>query len=88
MGSTVIEKRLYSLADSGARLGNISIYSLRRHIENGDIKAVHVGGRVMIPVAELERVEQFGVGQPRARRKAIGETPTKPSGAVADRGQQ
>lgn len=68
MSSTVIEKRLYSLVDSSARLGNISTFSLRRHIEAGGIKAVRVGGRVFIPVTELERVEQFGVGQPRTRR--------------------
>ena len=68
MSSEVIEKRLYSLPDSSVRLGNISVFSLRRHIEAGNIKAVHVGGRVFIPVSELERVEQFGVGQPRTRR--------------------
>jgi hypothetical protein len=68
MSSTAIERRLYSLPDASTRLGNISIYSLRRHIETGGIKAVHVGGRVFIPVSELERVEQFGVGEPRSRR--------------------
>jgi hypothetical protein len=68
MSSEVIEKRLYSLPDSSVRLGNVSVYSLRRHIEAGNIRAVHVGGRVLIPVSELERVEQFGVGQPRTRR--------------------
>jgi hypothetical protein len=67
MGSTVIEKRLYSLQDSSARLGNISTFSLRRHIGTGDIKAVRVGSRVFIPLTELERVERFGVGQPRTR---------------------
>ena len=65
MSSTAIEKRLYSLRDASARLGNISIFSLRRHIETGGIKSVHVGGRVFIPLSELERVEQFGCGQPR-----------------------
>lgn len=68
MGSAMIEKRLYSLPDSSTRLGNISKDSLRRLIEAGEIKAVHVGGRIFIPVSELERVEQFGVGQPRTRR--------------------
>ena len=69
MSSTAIEKRLYSLRDASARLGNISIFSLRRqHMELGGIKSVHVGGRVFIPLSELERVEQFGVGEPRNRR--------------------
>ena len=69
MGSAaVIERRLWSLPDSSTRLGDISVFSLRRHIDAGDIKAVYVGGRVFIPVSELERIEQFGVGKPRARR--------------------
>jgi hypothetical protein len=68
MSSAAIERRLYSLPDSSARLGNVSVFSLRRHIDSGDIKAVRVGGRVFIPVTELERIEQFGVGQPRSRR--------------------
>jgi hypothetical protein len=67
MNSTVIEKRLYSLTDSSTRLGNISTYCLRRHIEAGNIKAVRLGDRIFIPVSELERVEQFGVGEPRTR---------------------
>jgi len=68
MSNAAIEKRLYSLSDSSARLGNISVYSLRRHIDAGLIKAVYVGGRVFVHVNELERVEQFGVGHPRTRR--------------------
>jgi hypothetical protein len=68
MSSAVIEKRLYSLPDASVRLGNISVWSLRRHIEAGNIKAVHVGGRIFIPLTELERVELFGVGEPRSRR--------------------
>ena len=68
MSSAVIEKRIWSLPDSSARLGNISVFSLRRQIEAGNIKAIRVGGRVFIPVTELERVEQFGVGTPRTPR--------------------
>lgn len=74
MNSTVIEKRLYSLPDSSARLGNISVYSLRRYIEAGDIKAVRVGGRVFISVSELERVELYGTGTPRPRRNGKGQS--------------
>ncbi len=70
MNTAVIEKRLYSLPDSSARLGNLSVCSLRRLIEAGSIQAVRLGGRVFIPVSELERMETFGTGQSRARRNA------------------
>ena len=65
MSSATVEKRLYSLPDASARLGDISVWSLRRQIEAGNIVAVRVGNRVFIPVPELERIEQFGVGQAR-----------------------
>jgi hypothetical protein len=61
MNSTVIEKRLYSLSDASARLGNISTFSLRRHIETGALKSVRIGSRIFLSVTELERVERDGV---------------------------
>lgn len=68
MSSTAIERQVCSLSDSSIWLGGVSVYSLRRHIAAGAISAINIGGRVFIPVSELQRVAQFGVGKPRARR--------------------
>ncbi len=58
--------QLYSLAATVERWGgDISIFTLRRLIKQGAIRTVNIGARVMIPVAEIERVEQFGVGRSR-----------------------
>jgi len=68
--NTENEKRLYSLPDSSKRLGDYSTHSLRRHVRLGEIKAVYLAGRLFIPLSEIERIEQFGFGKPRARRNA------------------
>jgi excisionase family DNA binding protein len=65
MTRTPVEKQVFDLRDSSATLGNYSVFSLRRLIASGAIRAVRLGGRVFIPRAELERITQFGVGQPR-----------------------
>jgi len=68
MSSTAVEKRLFSLPDTSARLGAISIHSLRRHIASGAIKSVSIGGRVFVPLTEIERIEEHGI--PRKSHKA------------------
>lgn len=63
------EQSLFSLAAASVRWGGLSVFSIRRHIKAGSIRAVRVGGRVFIPLDEIERVETNGTGQPRKPRK-------------------
>jgi hypothetical protein len=65
------KKQLFAIPAACERWGNISPFSVRRHIKNGDIKTINIGARVFIPIAEVERVEQFGVGK--SRKDASGE---------------
>ncbi len=44
-----------------ARLTSLSPYTIRRYIRKGRIRAVRVGRRVLVPVAELERLARQGV---------------------------
>jgi len=46
----------------GASDLNISRDTLRRLIKAGEVKAVRVARRVMVPVSEIERVSQRGAG--------------------------
>jgi excisionase family DNA binding protein len=58
---------LRSLRTSAEVLG-VSIFTIRRLIAGGQIRAVNIGSRVMISEAELERVASQGVGSRRARK--------------------
>lgn len=41
---------------AAAKIAGISPSSMRRRIEDGTIRAVRLGARVLVPVSELERV--------------------------------
>ncbi len=53
-----------------ARLLGVSPFTVRRLIAAGEIRAVNVGARRLIPAAEVERVVLHGAGKPRKRRRS------------------
>ncbi len=62
-----METSLKSVSYASKRLG-VSPFTIRRLIDTGALKAVHVGARVLIPTAEIERVVERGAGTPRPPR--------------------
>jgi excisionase family DNA binding protein len=62
-----VANSLTGIADAARTLG-VSTYTIRRLVAAGDLRAVHVGARVLIPVAEIERTVAGGVGTRRSRR--------------------
>jgi excisionase family DNA binding protein len=54
-----------------AKTWGVSPFTVRRLIAAGEVKAVHVGARVLIPTTEVDRVIAHGIGKPRSlhRRK-------------------
>jgi hypothetical protein len=58
------ERKLLSIERLAERW-DLSTYSVRRLIVYGELKSVTIGARRLIPLAEVERAEQFGVGRPR-----------------------
>ena len=56
----VMTKRLLTLDKVTEALG-CSIYSVRRYIANGSIKAVNIGSRVMVSTEEVERIQRVGL---------------------------
>lgn len=42
--------------ETAAQLTSLSRYTIRAYIRKGRIRAVHVGRRVLVPMAELERL--------------------------------
>ena len=53
--------RCESVRSASPILG-VSVFTIRRLIKAGEIRAVHVGARVLVPAAEIERVANHGVG--------------------------
>ena len=62
-----METILQSVSTTAKQLG-VSPFTVRRLIDAGELKAVNVGARVLIPMSEIERVMVHGAGRPRARR--------------------
>ena len=61
------EQKLFSIERLAERW-DLSKQSVRRLILSGELKSVNIGARRLVPLGEVERAEQFGVG--RARRTA------------------
>ena len=61
------EQTLYGFSETGKRWG-VSPWTVRRAAERGELKTVNIGARRMIPLSEIRRVEEAGIGTPRARR--------------------
>jgi hypothetical protein len=49
--------------------GTPSIWTLRRLADDGQLKTVYIGARRLIPLSEVLRVEQYGLGTGRKRRQ-------------------
>lgn len=67
-----METSLTSVSYASKRLG-VSPFTVRRLIDAGALKAVHVGARVLIPAAEIERVIERGAGMPRPLARSVSE---------------
>jgi len=59
--------RLIGMADAARQLG-VSIFTVRRLADGGELKTVTLGARRLIPVAEIERVVAAGAGKPRKKQ--------------------
>jgi hypothetical protein len=62
---SVIEQQLFSLNDVAMRWG-VNVFTVKRRVKAGDIKAVNIGARQMIHLNEILKVESEGAG--RAKR--------------------
>ena len=57
------EKTLFGISNLANRW-EVSKDSVRRRIKSGDIHAIRFGSRILVPLSEILRVEQFGLGRP------------------------
>jgi len=78
--------QLFSVEDAAKVLGGISPWTLRKHIQYGNLKVTRIGRRVFLDAEELERIQRDGLpslGQPR-KPKSV--PPTVGSEVLATRG--
>jgi len=62
--------QLRAVADVAKELG-VSPFTVRRLIAAGEIRATHIGARILVPTSELERVAADGCGKRRTRRARL-----------------
>ena len=79
-----MENRLRSVGFTGDRLG-VSPFTVRRRIAAGDLKAVRIGKRVMIPQSEIDRAIIHGCGSQTI--KLAPERPATESPITAETGE-
>jgi hypothetical protein len=68
---TAQELQMFSYQALERRWG-VSVYTVRRLVEKGELRSVGIAGRVLIPIEEVLRAERYGVGQRKNRKKAAG----------------
>jgi hypothetical protein len=62
------ERQLWSVADLESRWG-VSRYTVMRLMKSGELESITIGARRFVPLAEVRRAEQYGVGKPRKSQK-------------------
>jgi predicted site-specific integrase-resolvase len=62
-----IRRRAYGLQEFADTFG-ISRESAKRFARMGLLKTITLGGRRLVPVTEIERIEKEGLGAPRKRK--------------------
>jgi len=66
---STVTQSLFGIAEVAARLG-VSPFTIRRLINSGKLHSVTVGTRRLVPLDEILRAEQGGVGTPRKAAQA------------------
>jgi excisionase family DNA binding protein len=61
-GMTQENEKLHSVEETGGKLA-VSSFTVRRLIKAGEMRAVRVGKRVLIPGSEIERIIAEGCGK-------------------------
>jgi excisionase family DNA binding protein len=57
-------RHLFTFAEVAERWG-ISHFTIRRAVERGELKTVYIGSRRLLPISEVLRAEQYGLGAKR-----------------------
>lgn len=73
------EAQLFSVEDAATVLGGISPWTLRKHIQYGNLKVTRIGKRVFLDAEELERIRRDGLPSLRLPRPKTASPTSQPS---------
>lgn len=62
--------QLVSISEAARMLG-VSVHTIRRFVAGGEVAAVNVGARRLVPMTEIDRVVQRGVGRARPTKANV-----------------
>jgi hypothetical protein len=65
--AALAEQRLFGISQTALRW-NVSKDTVRRAAESGELRTVNILGRVLVPLEEIVRVENEGLGSSRKLR--------------------
>jgi hypothetical protein len=68
---TETSRRAFSFAEV-SRMFSISTDSVKRLWKGGDLLTITIGGRRLVPISEVEKIERQGIGTPRKSRTSTG----------------
>ena len=54
-------RKLYDLQDAAKMLGGISVWTLRKHLELGNLRVTRIGRRVFLSDEEVQRISRQGL---------------------------
>ena len=60
---------LYALPEATKLLGAISIWTLRAHVQRGNLRVTRIGRRIFVTSDEIERIRREGLPSLRTRMK-------------------
>jgi len=60
--------KLHSLTDASPELGGTSVWTLRKHIAQGNIRVTKLGRRVFLTSEEIARIKLEGLPSLRSRK--------------------
>jgi hypothetical protein len=58
---TYSDAQLFSVEDAAQILGGISPWTLRKHMDIGNVKVTRIGRRVFLDAEEVERIRREGL---------------------------
>lgn len=70
MNTTLEGRRGYGFAEL-ERMFGVSRDVFKRHATAGSLRTVTIGGRRVVPIDEVARIEREGLGQPRKKRSKV-----------------
>jgi hypothetical protein len=62
---------LYALPEAARLLGDISIWTLRKHVACDNVSVVHLGKRVFLASEEIERIRREGLPSLRNESRSV-----------------